>query len=89
MRKVVVSHAVWDQISELRIYMTSKLKMSEEAARKRSDRMRQFVASLGNPAEDIVSEFLSLCKREFYNVSHSTSSKSCLSNSYPLIITAS
>ena len=46
MHKVIVSDTVWDKIRELRIYLSEELKMSHEAARKRTDRMGNFLKSL-------------------------------------------
>jgi hypothetical protein len=49
MRKVIISDAVQLKIKELECYLVDELQLSEEAALKRSRRMRTFVASLSNP----------------------------------------
>lgn len=51
MRKVLVARPVWNKISELRTYLSKELKMSEEAAMNRTDRMGEFLKSLGNPGD--------------------------------------
>ena len=57
MRKVYVSEQVWDKITELEQYLKENLKFSKEAARKRSDRMRDFLKSLSNPADYALCRF--------------------------------
>ncbi|MDR2146538.1 MAG: hypothetical protein LBE91_08800 [Tannerella sp.] len=49
MRKVIISDIVQQRIKELECYLVDELKLSEEAALKRSRRMRIYIASLGNP----------------------------------------
>ena len=51
MREVLVDGKVWDKISELELYLKDELKLSKEAARRRSDRMRDFVASFRNAVD--------------------------------------
>ena len=51
MRNVLVSEQVWEKISELELYLKEELKLSKEAARKRSDRMRIFLKSLNAPVD--------------------------------------
>jgi hypothetical protein len=46
MCNVIVSDTVWDKIRALRIYLSEELKMSHEAALKRTDRMNDFLKSL-------------------------------------------
>ena len=43
---VIVSETVWAKIRALRIYLSEELKMSQEAALKRTDRMNEFLKSL-------------------------------------------
>ena len=50
MRKVLISENVDNKISELELYLKNTLKFSQEAARNRSDRMRDFVKSLNGIA---------------------------------------
>lgn len=51
MRKVKISGAVRDKIADLESYLIDDLKLSEEAALRRSDRVREFVSSLCNNAD--------------------------------------
>jgi len=51
MREIIIDVQVREKISELEEYLKTEFKMSKEAARKRSDKMRQFVFSLRNPAD--------------------------------------
>jgi len=51
MREVHVSGEVLDKISELELFLKNDLKLSKEAARKRSDRMRTFVLSFGHEGD--------------------------------------
>lgn len=46
MREVRISDGVREKIADLESYLTDELKMSEEAALRRSGRMREFVRSL-------------------------------------------
>jgi len=48
MREVVVANAIWEKIRELETFLIDELMLSEEAALKRSRRMREFIASLGS-----------------------------------------
>lgn len=57
MREVILSDAVFKKISELRDYLTIELKMSEDAALKRVDRMGDFLKSLANMVEYPVCRF--------------------------------
>jgi len=57
MRKIHISKPVLKKISELELFLKNELKLSKEAARKRSDRMREFVASLSNPADYALCRF--------------------------------
>ena len=57
MRKVIISDAVRRRIKELEYYLVDELKLSEEAALKRSSRMRMFIASLSNPADYALCRF--------------------------------
>jgi hypothetical protein len=49
MGKIVVSNIVQNKIEDLERFLVDELKLSEEAALKRSQRMRDFVASLVIP----------------------------------------
>lgn len=51
MRDVLVSGVVRNKIAELESYLIDELKLSEEAALRRSDRMRKFVKALSNAAD--------------------------------------
>ncbi len=48
MRNIIVSTQTRSKISELESYLKDDLKLSKEAARKYSDRMRRFVLSLAD-----------------------------------------
>ena len=52
MRKVIISDNVHAKIAELEYYLTHELKLSEEAALKRSARLRNFISTLANPLAD-------------------------------------
>ena len=49
-RKVIISDVVQEKVSELESFLRYELKFSKEAARKRSDKMKDFVISLGGIA---------------------------------------
>ena len=51
MREVTISDVVLERLEELEYFLIDELKLSEEAALKRSRRMRKFIASLANPAD--------------------------------------
>ena len=51
MREVQISGKVVRKIQDLELFLRDELKLSKEAARKRSDRMRMFVKSLSKPAD--------------------------------------
>ena len=51
MREVHVSGQVLDKISEIEYYLQTEMKLTKEAALKRSDRMRVFVKSLSAPID--------------------------------------
>ncbi len=51
MREVLVSDAVLDKVADLRIYLVEQLKLSWEAAHKRTDRIDGFIIALGNEAD--------------------------------------
>jgi len=48
MREVRISSQVMSKIDELESFLKNDLKLSKEAARKRSNRMRKFVCSFSN-----------------------------------------
>ena len=62
MREVIIAREVWDKIADLRSYLTIELKLSEEAAMSRMDRMRDFLKALGNPGD------YSLCRFKKWRV---------------------
>lgn len=47
MREVLVSKIVMDKVFELKSYLLDDLKLSEEAALKRTDRIDRFITRLG------------------------------------------
>ena len=51
MRNIIISKSVRDKIDELEAYLRDDLKLSKEAARKRSNKMRNFVLSLSGNVE--------------------------------------
>jgi len=51
MREILISDAVINEVSDLRIYLVEQLKMSREAAQKRVDRIDGFLLSLANEAD--------------------------------------
>jgi len=51
MREVNISDAVLERLEELEYFLIDELKLSEEAALKRSQRMREFIASLNNQVD--------------------------------------
>lgn len=51
MRNIIISKGVRDKIDELEAYLRDDLKLSKEAARKRSDKMRKFVLSLAGDVD--------------------------------------
>ena len=51
MRKVFVSDTVRNKIIDIRTYLVVELKLSEEAAYRRIDRMREFIASFALPVD--------------------------------------
>ena len=57
MRKVIISGVVQQRIEELERYLVDELKLSEEAALRRSQRMRVFIASLSNPGDYALCRF--------------------------------
>ena len=61
MREVHISGRVLDKISGLESFLRNELKLSKEAARARSNRMRIFVKSLGNPADYPLCRFKRWC----------------------------
>jgi hypothetical protein len=49
MREVIISYEVWDRMDELFFYLVSELKLSEEAAFRKTAKMRAFIRSLSSP----------------------------------------
>ena len=49
MHRVLISDVVREKLEKLEYYLVDELKLSEEAALKRSQRMREFVGSLTIP----------------------------------------
>jgi hypothetical protein len=50
-RKIVISREVAERLIELRIYLAVELKLSEKAAISRTEKMRDFLKSLGTPVD--------------------------------------
>ena len=61
MRKVVISNSVIDKIGVLRDYLVSELKLSEDAAMRRIDRIGEFLSSLSAPADYPLCRFKKWC----------------------------
>lgn len=61
MREVLIADTVLDRISELSIYLVEELKLSREAALKRTERMDEFLRSLGNAADYPLCRFRKWC----------------------------
>lgn len=51
MREVLISEIVLGKVSELRDYLLDELKLSREAAEKRTERIDRFLMHLGNLAD--------------------------------------
>lgn len=51
MRKVVISDTVQNRIEELEVYLQREFRFSKPAARRRSERIREFMHSLQNPGD--------------------------------------
>jgi hypothetical protein len=51
MREVLISDLVRNKIADLEIYLIEELKLSEEAALRRSARMREYVRAFSNAAD--------------------------------------
>ena len=51
MRDVQISGSVRERIADLESYLIDTLKLSEDAALRRSDRMREFVRAFSNEAD--------------------------------------
>ena len=61
MRKVVVSNSVLGKIEILKDYLVSELKLSEDAAMRRIDRIETFLLSLSAPADYPLCRFKRWC----------------------------
>ena len=61
MRKVVISNSVIDKIGVLRDYLVSELKLSEDAAMRRIDRIGGFLSSLSTPVDYPLCRFKKWC----------------------------
>lgn len=61
MREVLIADTVLNRISELRIYLVEELKLSREAALNRTERMDDFLRSLGNAADYPLCRFRKWC----------------------------
>jgi len=57
MREIIVSDTVKMKLKQLEYFLIDELKLSEEAALKRSRRMRTFVKSLGYPVDYALCRF--------------------------------
>ena len=51
MREVVIANTVMAKIIDLRIYLVEQLKLSREAAHRRTDRIDTFLLALANKAD--------------------------------------
>ncbi len=51
MREVLISDSVMDKIAELRVYLIKQLKLSRQAAHRRTDRINGFLMSLAGPGD--------------------------------------
>lgn len=61
MREVRISDSVRDKIADLETYLVDDLKLSEEAALRRSGRMRKFVRTLCNNVDYPLCRFKKWC----------------------------
>jgi len=50
-REVIISEVVWDKMADLFSYLTDELKLSEEAAFRKTAKMRLFVHSFSAPVD--------------------------------------
>lgn len=66
MREVLIADTVLDKISELRSYLLEELKLSRKAALKRTDRMDEFLRSLGNAADYPLCRFRKWCSLGYH-----------------------
>jgi len=57
MRKVIIPNALWSKIYEIKKYLIFDLKLSEEAAELRIERMENFINSLSNPVDYALCRF--------------------------------
>ena len=57
MRKVWISNLVRDKIADIEAYLVDELKLSEEAALRRSRRMREYIRTLSNAADYPICRF--------------------------------
>lgn len=60
-RRIIVSKQVRDKIDELEVYLKDELRLSKDAARKCSGRMRQFVLSLASNVDYPICRFKKWC----------------------------
>ena len=58
MSKVLISDLVRNKLEKLEYYLVDELKLSEEAALKRSQRMREFVSSITMPTSYPLCRFI-------------------------------
>ena len=61
-REVVISDVVWDKIEDLFFYLTCELKLSEEAAFRKTSKMRLFVHSFSTPVDHPKCRFKTWCE---------------------------
>lgn len=61
MREVLIADTVLNRISELRLYLVEELKLSRKAALNRTERMGDFLRSLGNVADYPLCRFRKWC----------------------------
>lgn len=50
-RKVKVTDTVWDKLDDLAAHLVDGLKLSDDAAQRRIDRLAEFMAAFGAPAD--------------------------------------
>ena len=62
MREVFISDTVMNKVSDLRIYLIEELKLSQEAAHKRIDRIDRFLSSLSGAVDYPLCHFKKWCK---------------------------
>jgi hypothetical protein len=62
MLKVFISGNVWDKMHDLEIYLIDELKLPEQAAYRRTAKMREFIRSFGGIVRYPICRFKEWCK---------------------------